>query len=190
MHFESLHYLAINSIGLNTDIFDTNIINLSIVLGVVIVFGGDALREALDQRRLTVLSNFEEANSRFTKAQAELKAASDNLEQQKQEAKILCTETAPKMAERETTRIQENTLSEITRLEQRKDADIELARNQASSFIYQSVMKSSLSTASEMLTKMFANGKSQENLTTIMNNSIQTLTNLQPSNVESMVVQK
>ena len=49
-------------IGFNTDIFDTNLINLSLVVGVVVTLGGDALTSALDERRRSILSSLEDAN--------------------------------------------------------------------------------------------------------------------------------
>ena len=41
----------INIFSLNTDIVETNILNLIVVVGIVITFGGDALHTTLDLRR-------------------------------------------------------------------------------------------------------------------------------------------
>ena len=57
-------------VELNTNIFETNLINLSIVVGVVVVLGGDALTSALDERRRAILESLEDANNRFAEAQA------------------------------------------------------------------------------------------------------------------------
>ena len=51
-------------IGFNTDIFDTNLINLTIVIGVVVTLVGDALTSALDERRRSILSSLESVYSR------------------------------------------------------------------------------------------------------------------------------
>jgi len=171
-----------NAIGINTNIFETNLINLSIVVAVVVVLGGDALRELLTKRRLNVLSNFETANNRYKAAQAELDAAASNLEQQKELARILCTETAPQQAAREKVRIEEMTLSEISRLEERNGADLELARTQASSFVYQSVMQACLTKATADINAMYADSTSNQVKQT-MANSMADLSRMQ--NVES-----
>ena len=44
-------------VELNTNIFETNLINLSIVVGVVVVLGGDVLTSALDERRRAILES-------------------------------------------------------------------------------------------------------------------------------------
>ena len=67
-------------IGFNTDIFDTNLINLSLVVGVVVTLGGDALTSALDERRRSILSSLEDANNKFNEAQNLLKSAQTKLE--------------------------------------------------------------------------------------------------------------
>ena len=73
-------------IGFNTDIFDTNLINLSLVVGVVVTLGGDALTSALDERRRSILSSLEDANNKFNEAQNLLKSAQTKLEEAKMEA--------------------------------------------------------------------------------------------------------
>merc|ERR1711937_379627 len=73
-------------IGFNTDIFDTNLINLTIVIGVVVTLVGDALTSALDERRRSILSSLEDANNKFNEAQNVLKAAQAKLEESKAEA--------------------------------------------------------------------------------------------------------
>jgi F-type H+-transporting ATPase subunit b len=61
--------------GFNGNILETNIINLSFVLGVVVSFGGDALRSLLDTRKETIIQNFEEAKQRTDEARERLKKA-------------------------------------------------------------------------------------------------------------------
>jgi F-type H+-transporting ATPase subunit b len=51
----------INIFSFNTDIVETNILNLAVVVGVVITFGGDALHTTLDLRREILQSTQEEA---------------------------------------------------------------------------------------------------------------------------------
>nr|YP_010192248.1 ATP synthase CF0 B subunit [Athrotaxis cupressoides]QZN07910.1 ATP synthase CF0 B subunit [Athrotaxis cupressoides] len=58
--FISLIYLpSAEGFGLNTNILETNIINLSVVLGVLIYFGKGVLSNLLDNRKHKILSTIE-----------------------------------------------------------------------------------------------------------------------------------
>ena len=50
--------------GFNGNILETNIINLAVVIGIVVSFGGDALRSLLENRKQTILSSLQEADLR------------------------------------------------------------------------------------------------------------------------------
>jgi len=65
--------------GINTDIFETNILNLSVVIGVLIYYGRAILTEAVENRKVAVLRNLEEAESRFKEAENSLSFARKNL---------------------------------------------------------------------------------------------------------------
>nr|YP_009670706.1 ATP synthase CF0 subunit I [Passiflora tenuiloba]QCX30013.1 ATP synthase CF0 subunit I [Passiflora tenuiloba] len=51
-----VHWPSAGSFGLNTDIFATNIINLSVVLGVLIFFGKRVLSDLLGNRKQRILN--------------------------------------------------------------------------------------------------------------------------------------
>ena len=53
-----------NSFEINHDIFDTNIINLSIVLVIVIRFLGEFITNTLDQRKQTIVTNLQNSNKK------------------------------------------------------------------------------------------------------------------------------
>nr|YP_009409970.1 ATP synthase CF0 subunit I [Alloeochaete namuliensis]YP_009410053.1 ATP synthase CF0 subunit I [Alloeochaete oreogena]YP_009410136.1 ATP synthase CF0 subunit I [Alloeochaete uluguruensis]ASJ65137.1 ATP synthase CF0 subunit I [Alloeochaete namuliensis]ASJ65220.1 ATP synthase CF0 subunit I [Alloeochaete oreogena]ASJ65303.1 ATP synthase CF0 subunit I [Alloeochaete uluguruensis] len=50
------HWLFAGSFGLNTDILATNLINLTVVVGVLIFFGKGVLKDLLDNRKQRILS--------------------------------------------------------------------------------------------------------------------------------------
>ncbi|CAN6447330.1 unnamed protein product [Victoria cruziana] len=50
------HWPSAGSFGFNTDILATNLINLSVVLGVLIFFGKGVLSDLLDNRKQRILS--------------------------------------------------------------------------------------------------------------------------------------
>lgn len=80
--------------GLNGNILETNIINLSVVVGVVVSFGGDALRSLLQTRKETILKNFEEAKIRSEEARQKLALASQEVEYAKIKAQDITKQTA------------------------------------------------------------------------------------------------
>jgi F-type H+-transporting ATPase subunit b len=65
--------------GINTNIFETNIINLAVVVGIVVSFVGNNLSALLDDRKKTILSNLEEANQRALEAQEKFNNAKAQL---------------------------------------------------------------------------------------------------------------
>lgn len=80
--------------GLNGNILETNIINLSVVVGVVVSFGGDALRSLLQTRKETILKNFEEAKIRSEEARQKLALAAQEVEYAKIKAQDITKQTA------------------------------------------------------------------------------------------------
>nr|ALO21347.1 CF0 subunit I of ATP synthase [Chlorogonium capillatum] len=75
--------------GINTNIFETNIINLAAVVGIVVSFVGNNLRSLLDDRKKTILYNLEEANQRALEAQEKLNNAKAGLEYAKKKAQLI-----------------------------------------------------------------------------------------------------
>lgn len=73
--------------GINTNIFETNVINLSAVVTIVISFVGKNLSSLLEDRKKTILSNLQEANQRATDAAKKLAQAKAQLELAQSKAK-------------------------------------------------------------------------------------------------------
>nr|AYQ94513.1 ATP synthase CF0 B subunit [Cylindrocapsa geminella] len=73
--------------GINTNIFETNIINLTAVLGIVISFVGNNLTSILEERKKIILNNLQEATQRVLDAQEKLSQAFLKLENAKEKAK-------------------------------------------------------------------------------------------------------
>jgi F-type H+-transporting ATPase subunit b len=72
--------------GINTNIFDTNIINLAAVVGIVVSFVGNNLTAILDDRKKTIINNLEEAKQRALEAEEKLNQARKQLELAKKKA--------------------------------------------------------------------------------------------------------
>ena len=102
--------------GFNGNILETNIINLSVVLGVVISLGGDALRSLLDTRRETILKNFEEAKIRSAEAREKLEQAMEEVSAAKLKAEEITKQTVT-VLEKERSMYSQQLESETNRLE-------------------------------------------------------------------------
>ena len=62
--------------GINTNILETNIINLTVVIGVLIYVGGDVLNSLLKTRKENILKSLTDAEQKY---QETLDALIDNL---------------------------------------------------------------------------------------------------------------
>ena len=108
-----------NGFGLNTNLFETNVLNLAVVLGVVIKVVGDSLRSLLDQRRKAILSTLQEADLKAKEAKQRLEAAQRTLE----EARLRVQEIRAKAIqtiEREESLMQKQLKKDLCRLRERE----------------------------------------------------------------------
>lgn len=78
--------------GINTDIFETNIINLAVVIAIVVSFVGSNLTAVLDDRKKTILNNLQEATQRALEAEEKLTQARTQLELAKKKAEEIRAE--------------------------------------------------------------------------------------------------
>jgi F-type H+-transporting ATPase subunit b len=69
------------SIGLNPDIFETNVINITILLGGIIYLGSNALSAALVERQQKILGTIQEAEERLQQAIVRLAESEKQLAQ-------------------------------------------------------------------------------------------------------------
>ena len=77
---------ASEGFGLNLNIFETNIINLAVVVFGLYKFLPGFLGKILEKRRTTILSDLKEAEERLAQAQDSLSQAKDDLSSAKQKA--------------------------------------------------------------------------------------------------------
>lgn len=84
--------LAHGGFGINTNVFETNIINLAAVVGVVVSFVGGNLTALLEDRKTTIVKNLEEANQRALEAQEKFNQARAQLDSAKKKAQEIRAE--------------------------------------------------------------------------------------------------
>lgn len=100
MTFDFLNNLPLaEGYGINTNIFETNVINLAAVVAVVVSFVGTNLSALLDERKKTIFSNLEEANLRAKEAQEKLAFAKSQLELAQKKAKDIREEGVLKVTQ-------------------------------------------------------------------------------------------
>ena len=138
--------------GFNTNILETNIINLAVVVAVVITFVGDALRSLLENRKQTVLNNLREADQRATEAQEKLNQAQAQLELAKKKATEI-REQGLVTAEQEKLQTISQAEKDVLRLEELKNETIELQQQKALSQVSQQVVTLALTKDREKLNK-------------------------------------
>ena len=71
--------LLAEGFGFNTNILETNVLNLAVVVPAVFVLGKDTLKSILETRREKILASLRSADDRFKAAQLELDAAKSEL---------------------------------------------------------------------------------------------------------------
>ncbi len=138
--------------GFNTNILETNIINLAVVIAVVISFVGDALRSLLENRKQTVLNNLREADQRALEAQEKLNQAKAQLELSKKKAAEI-REQGVNTAEQEKVQTTRQTEKDIARLEELKKETINLQQQKVVSQISQQVVALALTKVRNTLEK-------------------------------------
>ena len=79
-------------IGFNFNILETNIINLSVVIGVLFVVGSKALKSTLSERQEGISTEIKEVEARLAKAESELKEQKQNVADAKTEAERILSD--------------------------------------------------------------------------------------------------
>lgn len=111
-------YLATASEGgfhLNFDIFETNLINLAIILGVLFVYGRKFISNLLEERKSQIVAELEDAENRAKTAQEALVKAQKDLEQAQMQA-VKIREDAKAAAEKTKTEILSKGRQEVEKL--------------------------------------------------------------------------
>ena len=154
----SFHFLMLGSLplaegfGINTNIFETNIINLAAVVAIVISFVGKNLSALLEDRKKTIVNNLQEASQRAAEAQERLNVAKNQLELAKKKA----TEIREEGVLRATQEIN-NCVSQheerLSKLEEFKQETVQFYQQKAFKQAYMYVISKIMSRVKERLSK-------------------------------------
>jgi F-type H+-transporting ATPase subunit b len=141
--------------GFNTNLFETNILNLTVVVGIVVTIVGDAVRSSLDQRRQTILARLQEADQKAREAETRLNEAQKAVETSRLRAKEICIQ-AVQIAEQESSIMKNQIKEDMKRLQERGRQAIQLERQKAIQSIAQKVATSALTRAENTLLSSFS----------------------------------
>ena len=151
MNLMEMNYIFFgNGFGINTNIIETNIVNLAVVIAIVITVVGDALRELLENRKKTILQNICAADARAQEVQEKMNKAVLQLETAKTKAAEI-REQGLIAAKREKTSCIEQAEEETNRLKQTKQSAIRLQQQKAIQQISQQIVLLSLKQVRDQL---------------------------------------
>ena len=111
-------------------IFETNIINLAVVVAVVVSFVGQNLTSLLEDRKKTIVNNLQEANQRAKEAQEKLNQAKNQLEIAKNKAQEIREEGVVKAAQEIQNCVTEHE-QRLARLEEFKQETVQFYQQKA-----------------------------------------------------------
>lgn len=167
--------LAHSSFGINTNIFETNLINLTAVVGIVITFAGNNLNSLLENRKNTIVSNLEEANRRAIEAQQKLQNAKNQLELSRQNAENIRQEGINRVTNEIQIVVNQHKIR-LTSLEQLRNETIQFYQQKAFKEAYFYVVARIINRVQERL----ANGLDSSNHVIVNNFYVSKLTAYNP----------
>lgn len=116
--------------GINTDILETNLVNLTIVIGILVYFGRGLLTKVLGDRRSSIETAIREAEERKQQAAAALADEQQKLAQAQQEA-VRIRASADEQAAATKAAILEQAERDIQRLRESVTQDVDTERARA-----------------------------------------------------------
>ena len=148
----TLLFFASEGFGLNLNIFETNIINLAVVVFGLYKFLPGFLGKILERRRTTILSDLKEAEERLIKAKDSLSQATDELASAKQKADKIRNDCKAR-AEAIRLESEKRTVEEMARIKQGAASDLTAEAARVTSQLRKEAAELAIEKALEMLPK-------------------------------------
>lgn len=146
--------------GINTNLLDTNVVNLAVVVAVVISVVGDALRDLLGSRKKTILANLNAADQRAQAIREKKQKAKDQLHNAEVKAREIQEQVAFAV-EREKKACIEQALIECKRLKQLKTDSLRFQQQKITQHIAQQIIVLSVDESQQALEKRLKSRSSQ-----------------------------
>uniref|UniRef100_UPI0030E2E30F ATP synthase CF0 subunit I n=1 Tax=Drymaria cordata TaxID=191453 RepID=UPI0030E2E30F len=148
------HWPSAESFGVNTDILATNLINLSVVVGVLIFFGKGVLSDLLDNRKQRILNTIQNSEELRGRAIEQLEKARARLRKVEMEAEQFRVNGYSEI-EREKMNLINSTSKTLEQLENYKNETIHFeqqrAINQVRQRVFQQALQGALGTLNSCL---------------------------------------
>nr|YP_009462714.1 ATP synthase CF0 subunit I [Tetragonia tetragonoides]AUV65155.1 ATP synthase CF0 subunit I [Tetragonia tetragonoides]QBC70538.1 ATP synthase CF0 subunit I [Tetragonia tetragonoides] len=148
------HWPSAGSFGFNTDILATNLINLSVVIGVLIFFGKGVLSDLLDNRKQRILNTIRNSEELRGRAIEQLEKARTRLRKVEMEADQFRVNGYSEI-EREKMNLINSTYKTLEQLENYKNETIHFeqqrAINQVRQRVFQQALQGALGTLNSCL---------------------------------------
>nr|YP_010395862.1 ATP synthase CF0 subunit I [Uncaria scandens]YP_011034153.1 ATP synthase CF0 subunit I [Uncaria homomalla]QJS52249.1 ATP synthase CF0 subunit I [Uncaria rhynchophylla]UQJ73938.1 ATP synthase CF0 subunit I [Uncaria scandens]USG59280.1 ATP synthase CF0 subunit I [Uncaria scandens]WJK71529.1 ATP synthase CF0 subunit I [Uncaria rhynchophylla]WRI57575.1 ATP synthase CF0 subunit I [Uncaria homomalla] len=148
------HWPSAGSLGFNTDILSTNLINLSVVLGVLIFFGKGVLTDLLDNRKQRILNTIRNSEELRRGAIEQLEKARARLRKVEIEADQFRVNGYSEI-EREKLNLINSTYKTLEQLENYKNETIQFEQqrtiNQVRQRVFQQALQGALGTLNSCL---------------------------------------
>nr|YP_009689228.1 ATP synthase CF0 subunit I [Hopea hainanensis]YP_010026921.1 ATP synthase CF0 subunit I [Hopea chinensis]AXS77426.1 ATP synthase CF0 subunit I [Hopea dryobalanoides]QXV93115.1 ATP synthase CF0 subunit I [Hopea mollissima]QCF46317.1 ATP synthase CF0 subunit I [Hopea hainanensis]QOS02688.1 ATP synthase CF0 subunit I [Hopea chinensis] len=141
-----VHWPPAGSFGFNTDIFATNLINLSVVLGVLIFFGKGVLSDLLDNRKKGILDTIRNSEELREGAIEQLEKARARLQKVETEADQYRTNGYSEIEQKKENLIN-STYKILEQLEKNKNETIQFEQQRAINQVRQQVFQQALQRA-------------------------------------------
>nr|YP_010502749.1 ATP synthase CF0 subunit I [Eutreptiella eupharyngea]UXD06346.1 ATP synthase CF0 subunit I [Eutreptiella eupharyngea] len=138
--------------GINTDLIETNVLNLAVVIGVLVYFGKDIVSDTLKTRKEAILKSLQDADNKFQEATDKLNEAKKQFEFAKVKAEEIRAQglvTADKSSKKLLARVEDD----IKRLEESKVATLRFEEEKAITEVCEKVSRLALEQAVENLNK-------------------------------------
>jgi F-type H+-transporting ATPase subunit b len=145
--------------GFNTNLLETNVLNLRVVVRIVVKVVGDALRELLDQRRQTILSTLQEADKKKYILQQQLDTAKEAVKIAHITAEDIRSQSIQTI-DQENYTMEEKLKKDLEILQQSSNQAIKLERQRAMQSITQQIISLALKTAENKLISLNPKGPS------------------------------
>lgn len=142
--------LAHGGFGLNLDLFEANVVNLAIVLGVLVYFGRGFLTNLLSKRRDEIAVAINEAEAAQAQAAAALAAEQTKLAQAKLEAEKIVSESYG-AAERAKAAILKKAEADVARMQGDAAQDLATERDKVAAQLRQRAVIAALGKVNDRL---------------------------------------
>lgn len=154
------HLTMGHGFGINTNILDTNVINLAVVVAIVVSVLGDALRDLLNNRKKTIQANLAAADDKAKAIEDQMNQARDQRDQAHQKA-LEIRRQGQEAAERESAKAVQQADAECDRLKQLSSDRARTQQQYASERIARQIVALSIDDAYGALEKRLASSRSQ-----------------------------